>query len=321
MSKGKRHLFLQIIVMTFLGLLGGPTAFAGKQCLRFLLYSEQSASIMQLLETFEFPKEYELKTSNRELRLAIYNAFGGRDFYTGQKISYLDMTIDHIIPKSKGGPNNLFNYVPTSQLINGTKGNLFDEVSAIAVLSIVRTVYAEKVIREMTTLYNMPEATKALMHKSEDPRKIPIEAGVVVERTAKIKRIQLMEPLSADFVSFLTYLRGMVRSNPKIFKIIGPTAIVKLDLSPTSFTLEQVRQFQDKSHVKTEIIFNDEVSQVTKTYPLIQRTEAAKLQPQEDPKEVMIMITRKLYEKFIQLDDAQFEHFINSGILVEGFIQ
>ncbi|MCO5113181.1 MAG: HNH endonuclease [Bdellovibrionaceae bacterium] len=320
MSKGKRQVFKTGIILC-VGLLWGSPAFAGRQCLRFLLHEAQSQAITQVLESFEFPAEYELRTGNRDLRLAVYNAFGGRDFYTGQPINYQEMTIDHIIPKSKGGPNNLYNYVPTSQLINGTKGNLFDEVSAIAVLSIVRTVYAEKVIRELNNLYNLPEATKEQMHKSEDPRKVPIEAGQIVDRVAKVKRIQLVEPLSRDFTSFLTYLRGVVRENPKVIKIIGPSAIMKLDLNPTNFTLEMVREFQTQSNVKTEIVFNDDVTQVMKTYPLIQRTEAAKIQSTEEPKDIMLVITRKLYEKFIQLDDVQFENFLNTGILVEGFIQ
>lgn len=317
---GIRSIRLFFRVFLFCTLVG-QYSFAKNMCLPYLIPIEQSQAIQQILATFEFPKEYEMRTSNRDLRLAIYNAFGGRDFYTGQKMRYTEMTIDHILPRSKGGPNNLYNYVPTSQIINGTKGNLIDEVSAIGVLSIVRTVYADKVIRELNALALIPEATKALMHKSEDPRKIPLEAGEIVDRVAKVKRIQLEEPLSSDFKSFLIYLRGLVQSNNRISRVLGPTAIVKLDINPTNFNIEQIRSFQNQSTVKTEILFNDEVSQVMKTYPLIQRVEATKTQPTEDPREVLVLITRKLYEKFMQLDDHQFNYFLETGILVENVIQ
>lgn len=37
-----------------------------------------------------------------------------------------DMTIDHIIPKSKGGADDIANYQLAHSLCNGKKGNAFD---------------------------------------------------------------------------------------------------------------------------------------------------------------------------------------------------
>lgn len=289
------------------------------QCISFLRPAEQSVAIQRILEDFNFPSEFEMRTSNRDLRLAIYNAFGGKDFYTGQRMSYQEMTLDHILPKSKGGPNNLYNYVPTSQLVNGHKGNIFDEVATIAVLSIVRTVYADKVLRELDTLSRLPEETKLAMHKSEDPRKLAInETGSIVDRAARTKRIQLIEPLSEDFKVFLMHLRDVSKETPSATQIIGPSAVIKVNTATTMFSLEGIRAFQRSSEVKTEIQFSDQVTQVMKTYALIQNIETIHNSNIRDSNEIRVLITRKLFEKFIQLNEVEFKNFLESGILVEN---
>ena len=56
-------------------------------------------------------------------RRDIYNKYDGHCAYCGKKIEYDDMTIDHIIPQSKGGKDNLENTIPSCQLCNNQKGN------------------------------------------------------------------------------------------------------------------------------------------------------------------------------------------------------
>ncbi len=99
----------------------------------------------EILNSFEFPESANYKTSSSVLRKAIYKAFNGKCFYTGTDISINDMHIDHVLPVSKGGPDNYYNYVPTTQRINGKKTNHFDEKSAVAILSLIRTAYVDKV--------------------------------------------------------------------------------------------------------------------------------------------------------------------------------
>ena len=67
----------------------------------------------------------EVMLNNKYLRLAIYEVFNGKCFYTGRSISFAKMHIDHIIAKSKGGENNIENYVLCCQDINLIKNGHF----------------------------------------------------------------------------------------------------------------------------------------------------------------------------------------------------
>ena len=46
------------------------------------------------------------------------------DFYTGKYIKRKDRSIEHIIPRSKGGKNDLFNYAVTHKDLNNQRGNM-----------------------------------------------------------------------------------------------------------------------------------------------------------------------------------------------------
>ena len=45
-------------------------------------------------------------------RRDIYNRFDGHCAYCGKSIEFDDMTIDHILPQSKGGKDTVENTVP-----------------------------------------------------------------------------------------------------------------------------------------------------------------------------------------------------------------
>lgn len=49
-------------------------------------------------------------------RKALYRAFNGQCFWTGNLLDYSNMGIDHVIPKAKGGPDNFLNYVPCDKI-------------------------------------------------------------------------------------------------------------------------------------------------------------------------------------------------------------
>ena len=56
-------------------------------------------------------------------RRDIFNKYDGHCAYCGKKIEFDDMTIDHIIPLSKNGGNDLANTIPSCQLCNNQKAD------------------------------------------------------------------------------------------------------------------------------------------------------------------------------------------------------
>jgi len=46
------------------------------------------------------------------------------DFYTGKFVPIKRRSIEHILPKSKGGKNNVRNYAMSDMLINSERGNM-----------------------------------------------------------------------------------------------------------------------------------------------------------------------------------------------------
>ena len=56
-------------------------------------------------------------------RRDIYNRFDGHCAYCGKKIEFDDMTIDHILPQSKGGKDTVENTIPSCQLCNNQKAD------------------------------------------------------------------------------------------------------------------------------------------------------------------------------------------------------
>ena len=113
-------------------------------------FSGRSISpLAEVINIFRFPEEGDYPVSDKVMRKAIYKTFNGKDFYTGREINIEEMVIDHVIPKALGGPDNVFNYVPTTSRINGAKSDSFDEIGAIGTLSALRIIYAPKVLREI----------------------------------------------------------------------------------------------------------------------------------------------------------------------------
>ncbi len=91
-------------------------------------------------------KDSNIKISDKKLRIAIYNAFDGKCFYTGRSISFEEMHIDHINPKSKGGKDCISNYVLSCGYINLKK---FDTVSYNLIKiskEVVNSFFVNKVI-------------------------------------------------------------------------------------------------------------------------------------------------------------------------------
>ena len=64
----------------------------------------------------------------------IWNRDGGVDQYTGKKLSEREASIDHVIPRSRGGRNGWGNLVLTSKRINYMKGNKMNEEAGLKLI-------------------------------------------------------------------------------------------------------------------------------------------------------------------------------------------
>lgn len=106
----------------------------------------KSPTPREAVAMFDFPENAEFRTVEAVLKEAIYEAFEGKDYYTGEEISLREMTVDHIIAKSKGGPNNIFNYVPTVESENKDKGASFIWSREGRALTDVRDIYGPRVV-------------------------------------------------------------------------------------------------------------------------------------------------------------------------------
>ena len=54
----------------------------------------------------------------------IYKQLNGRCAYCGKGMTLKDATRDHVVPKSKGGGNNVKNLLPTCKKCNQMKGDM-----------------------------------------------------------------------------------------------------------------------------------------------------------------------------------------------------
>lgn len=60
----------------------------------------------------------------RPTKKNIYERYGGKDYWTGEQLSYKDCTLDHVHARSKGGYNSWDNLAPTSGKINRLKADM-----------------------------------------------------------------------------------------------------------------------------------------------------------------------------------------------------
>lgn len=89
----------------------------------------------------------EILPNNPHLRQAIFKAFRGKCFYTGQSLTLETMEIDHIFPKSKGGKNCISNYVLCSKQANLVKKARVNRSIVQGVIYYNSITYAPKVLR------------------------------------------------------------------------------------------------------------------------------------------------------------------------------
>ena len=64
------------------------------------------------------------KNISKAIREDVYNKYGGRCAYCGEKIAVKDMQIDHLAPLSRNGADNVENYMPACRMCNHYKHTL-----------------------------------------------------------------------------------------------------------------------------------------------------------------------------------------------------
>ncbi len=84
-------------------------------------FSMRIPAVVQCLDVKSIPKNF--VTSLPLTRRNLYLRDNGRCVYCGQKISLASFTIDHVIPRSKGGTTEWNNLVTACMACNNKKGN------------------------------------------------------------------------------------------------------------------------------------------------------------------------------------------------------
>lgn len=113
------------------------------------------------IQGFDFPEEANISPNDPILREAALAIFGGKCLYTGREVDASTMHIDHVIPKSAGGPDNIFNYALAAARPNITKSDKIDEQAVLPLLYLIRTTYANRLLAKI----------RAVREKSEQDRK------------------------------------------------------------------------------------------------------------------------------------------------------
>ncbi len=119
----------------------------------------------RLTSLLDFPSDGSVSLSDPAVRQAIYEAHRGVDFYTGQPLSVEEMRLDHVFPRSQGGPDSLYNLVPTCARVNGEKAAKVDPSTIGGVLYLVRTIYAPAIIDRLQN-GDLPRRQRAARAKS-----------------------------------------------------------------------------------------------------------------------------------------------------------
>ncbi len=170
--------------------------------------------IRELISVVDFPAEANCQTNDPHLRAAMWNAFEGRDYYSGCSISKRNMSIDHVTPQSHGGPDNIYNYVLTTHRNNSKINCKMDSPMVYGVLYFIRVCYAPKALRLYQYLLSgemeIKEAVRIERMKNrfinpvqvafsvcrEDKRRINLSTRLEKETTDKLTEIALREHVS-----------------------------------------------------------------------------------------------------------------------------
>ncbi|NQZ00490.1 MAG: hypothetical protein HRT45_07455 [Bdellovibrionales bacterium] len=108
----------------------------------------EASSVRNFMRRDRFPRAADVSKNDPHLRQALFLVFNGMDYYNPNVELKMDaFEVDHIWPVDRGGPDNIFNYAPTTKAFNIWKSNNYDAASTNFFLADVRVHYARKVYR------------------------------------------------------------------------------------------------------------------------------------------------------------------------------
>ncbi len=97
-------------------------------------------------------EQTKISTNDIVLRKAMYSVFDGKCFYTGRNISFEDIHIDHVLPKSNGGEDCIQNYVLSCGYINQKKYDKANPFFVERISLINKLLFVDKVVSEYNNL-------------------------------------------------------------------------------------------------------------------------------------------------------------------------
>lgn len=174
---------------------------------------------------FVFPEEAHFFTFEHLLRYSIHEAFEGIDFYTGEPLSFENMSIDHIIPRASGGEDNVFNYVPTNAITNSLKGHKFT-LEDLETLKAVRDIYGPRVMALLKAYGAFDNRELELLHA--------IQANSLRRRYSSSKRRRIIPELLNSTINtdrVIVYRRSMDQPSDGVYYLLKhlSTLLTQLD--------------------------------------------------------------------------------------------
>ena len=150
-----------------------------------------------------FPRAYQVNKADPYFRQALIEVHGQLDFYTRMKIPLSEIHIDHIWPQAKGGPDNIFNFVLSSDRENRRKSAHAHLRSVTFWLALNSNHYAHRVAKRYFELRKSAEANKIdpsleqKINRQIDSSKLSYEAKMILKQVfeKKLSR-QDFEPMS-----------------------------------------------------------------------------------------------------------------------------
>jgi 5-methylcytosine-specific restriction endonuclease McrA len=84
--------------------------------------------------TKDYSKIHEKKFKGKPNKQALFIRDNGIDAYTGCELAYEEATIDHVVPKDRGGTDTYDNTVLTTKKTNNDKGNKLNSEAGLTLL-------------------------------------------------------------------------------------------------------------------------------------------------------------------------------------------
>ena len=110
-----------------------------------------------------------MKIGNKD-KIYIFTRDNKKCFYCGKSLKYRQITLDHYLPLSKGGKNEVFNLVTCCRKCNKIKADIVPENFMETLLNLfIKAVYDGKIIGKDIALDN-----KILKHKLIEVERIEI---------------------------------------------------------------------------------------------------------------------------------------------------